>query len=91
MQINRLLNSDLSNISSLTTWPARILPIKRITRVIGRMKNLRTSKTATEKEKGDDKLRVQNIIKKKQEKTSEKNKIQIKNLLREIVISKKMK
>ncbi len=91
MQINSLLTSDLSNISSLTTWPAKIFPIKRITNVRGRIKKLKTSKIATNKEKAEDKLRVQKSMKKKQEKTSEKNKIQIKNLLREIVISKKTK
>lgn len=91
MQRNNLLYSDPSNISSLTTCPAKILPINRITSVIGRIKKERTSKTATEKEKREDKLRVQKSIKKKQEKISEKNKIQTRKLLSEIVISKKIK
>jgi hypothetical protein len=68
-----------------------MFPISRITKVIGRIKNLRTSKTATEKEKAEDKFRVQKSMKKKQEKTSKKKRIQIKNLLKEIVISKKIK
>ena len=68
-----------------------MFPISRITKVIERIKNLRTSKTATEKEKAEDKLRVQKSIKKKQEKTSKKNKMQIRNLLSETVISKKIK
>ena len=91
MQRNSLLTSDLSNINSLTTWPAKILPISRITKVIGRIKNLRTSNIATKKEKAEDKFRVQNIIKNKEENISEKNKTQIKNLLKEMVISKKIK
>jgi hypothetical protein len=88
---NNLLTSELSNISSLTTCPARIFPISRITKVIGRIKNLSTSKTATEKENREERFRVQKSIKKKQEKISRKNNTQIKNLLREMVISKNTK
>ena len=62
-------------MSSLTTCPAKILPISRITKVSGRIKKLSTSSTATEKEKAEERFRVQNIIKKKQAKTSKKNKI----------------
>jgi hypothetical protein len=68
-----------------------MFPINRITKVIGRIKNLRTSKTATEKEKIEERFRVQKSIKKKQGKISKKNKIQIKNLLKEMMMSKKRK